>query len=285
MSRNESTEGTGELGGGRSAKRRKAVRYGVPVAAAGVIAATIGLVPAFAGSGSAHTGSGSAHLPKISAKALMAKMAKADVKQFSGTVQLTGESALHGGGKGAGAAASLPSKSGTHTVQVAADGPEKQRMSVDGKTLIQNGTDLWKYNSDTNIAVHGKGDINLKELVELSTPQGATELTLEMAGGSSSATVGGTTKVAGRDAYQLDIKLKQNKYADSMRVAVDAANGVPLKVTTTSKSGDPAPGSVGYTRVDFTKPAASTFAPPKGATIVEGDQKAAKADRERGEGR
>ncbi|MFF9811583.1 sigma-E factor regulatory protein RseB domain-containing protein [Streptomyces coeruleorubidus] len=234
-------------------------------------------------------------LPKISAQELMAKMAESDAQKFSGMVQFTGfgGQALHGGGKGVGAAASPQSESKTETRQVAADGPEKQRVPIGGKTLIHNGTDAWEYDSGSNIAVHhtvprdaphDEGDPSFEELLRMSTPQGMTEQTLKAAGDASSATVGGTTKVAGRDAYQLVIKPKDG-YTDSIRVAVDAANGVPLKLTVTSKRGGPAPMSVGYTRVDFTKPAASTFAPPKGAKIVEGDQKPAKTGRERGQGR
>src|SRR4051812_40550517 len=82
MPRYEPTEVTGEGDGERFPKRRKAVRYAVPVAVAGAAAATIGLVPAFAGSGSPD-------LPKISAQDLIAKIAKSDVQQLSGTVRVT----------------------------------------------------------------------------------------------------------------------------------------------------------------------------------------------------
>ena len=98
MPRNEPTEVTDGWDGERSPGRRKAVRYGVPVAVAGVAAATIGLVPAFAGAGSPD-------LPKISAQDLIAKVAKSDVQQLSGTVRVStdlGLPSLPGAGGGAG---------------------------------------------------------------------------------------------------------------------------------------------------------------------------------------
>src|SRR5215203_5314663 len=78
--------------------RSKAVRYSVPVAVAGIAAATVGLVPALASVGSPD-------LPKITAEQLVAKMAKSDVQQFSGTVKTTtdlGLPSLPGIGGGAG---------------------------------------------------------------------------------------------------------------------------------------------------------------------------------------
>ncbi|AKA04584.1 outer membrane lipoprotein carrier protein LolA [Streptomyces noursei] len=306
MPRNEPTEVTGEWDGGRSTKRRKAVRYAVPVAVAGVAAATIGLVPAFAGSGSPD-------LPKISAQDLIAKIAKSDVQQLSGTVQVTTDLGLpslpggagvggfgggQGGEKGAGGAASPQSKltelaSGTHTLRVAVDGPEKQRVSIVGGsadyTLIHNGTDVWAYDSGSNSAVHHTAPRDahrgpqrgapegLPEGLQGATPQELAQQALKAAGDTTSVTVGDTAKVAGRDAYQLVIKPKQAaSTVGSIRVAVDAANGVPLKFTLTPKSGGPAAIDVGYTRVDFARPAADSFSftPPKGAKVVNGDEAA-----------
>ncbi|MFB7636520.1 outer membrane lipoprotein carrier protein LolA [Streptomyces sp. NPDC056149] len=306
---NEPTEVAGEWDGGRSAKRRKAVRYAVPVAVAGVTAATIGLVPAFAGSGSPD-------LPKISAQDLIAKIAKSDVQQLSGTVQVTtdlGLPALPGGvgaggfgggakGGGAGASASPQSKltelaSGTHTLRVAADGPEKQRVSLVGQsadyTLIHNGKDVWAYDSGSNTVVHHtapKGahhgtPRDLPKDVQNATPQELAKQALKAAGDTTSVTVGDTAKVAGRDAYQLVLTPKQaGSTVGSIRVAVDAANGVPLKFTLTPKSGGPAAIDVGYTRVDFARPAADTFAftPPKGAKVENGEGAAGKAARQHG---
>ncbi|MGW7573530.1 LolA family protein [Streptomyces sp. NPDC054765] len=316
MPRNEPTQVTEGWDGGRSPGRRKAVRYGVPVAVAGLAAATIGLVPAFAGSGSPD-------LPKISAQDLIAKIAKSDVQQLSGTVRVTTDLGLpslpgagggaggfggaQGGGKGGDSASASPQNklmelaSGAHTLRVAADGPEKQRVSIVDKaaeySLIHNGNEIWAYDSGSNTAMHStapdtgrpgkhhRAPKGLPEDLKNATPQDLAKQALKAAGDTTSVTVDGTAKVAGRDAYQLLIKPKQAaSTVGSIRVAVDAANGVPLKFTLTPKSGGAAAVDVGYTNVDFAKPAASTFSftPPKGAKVVDGDKERAKAQREHG---
>ncbi|MFF4952505.1 outer membrane lipoprotein carrier protein LolA [Streptomyces chattanoogensis] len=314
MPRNEPTEVTDGWDGGRSPRRRKAVRYAVPVAVAGVAAATIGLVPAFAGSGSPD-------LPKISAQELIAKIAKSDVQQLSGTVRVTtdlGLPSLPGGGaaafggeghgdgpKGADEASASPQNklmelaSGTHTLRVAADGPDKQRLSLVDKaaeySIIHNGDQVWAYDSGSNTAVHSTADAHgedgrghhgpkgLPKGLKNATPQDLAKEALKAAEDTTSVTVDGTARVAGRDAYQLLIKPKQSaSTVGSIRVAVDAANGVPLKFTLTPKSGGAAAIDVGYTNVDFAKPAASSFSftPPKGAKVVDADKERAKAGRQ-----
>ncbi|MEU8682206.1 DUF2092 domain-containing protein [Streptomyces sp. NPDC048611] len=315
MPRNEPTQGTDGWDGEHSPGRRKAVRYGVPVAVAGVAAITIGLVPAFAGSGSPD-------LPKISAQDLIAKVAKSDVQQLSGTVRITTDLGLPalpgagggaagfggagGGGKGGdGASASPQNKlmelaSGAHTLRVAADGPEKQRVSVIDKgaeySLVHHGKDVWAYDGGSKTAVHSSAPDSrsgtsdrapggLPKDLKTATPQDLAKQALKAAGDTTSVTVDGTAKVAGRDAYQLLIKPKQSgSTVGSIRVAVDAENGTPLKFTLTPKSGGAAAVDVGFTTVDFAKPAASTFSftPPKGAKVVDGDKESAAAQREHG---
>ncbi|NGO67189.1 LolA family protein [Streptomyces boncukensis] len=168
--------------------RRKALRYGVPVAIAGVAAVTAAMVPALADSGSPD-------LPKITAKDLVKKMAKSDVDQISGTVKietdlglpsLPGSSGGQGGGlfggrhggpdeekgkdsgdsgdSGDGKSSAAPQEklmqlaSGEHRLRVASDGPDKQRLSVveDAAeySLVRNGGELWAYDSASNTAWH-----------------------------------------------------------------------------------------------------------------------------------
>ncbi|OKH97343.1 hypothetical protein A6A06_32800 [Streptomyces sp. CB02923] len=335
MPRNQPTQLTDEWDGdgGRSAKRRRMMRYAVPAAVVGVTAASIGLVPAFAGSGSPD-------LPKISAQDLIAKVAASDVQQLSGTVRTStdlglpslsgsGAGAFGGGssdqgGKGAGdedggsgSSASPQSRladlaSGSHTLRVAADGPDKQRVSVVDKAaeynLVHNGRDIWGYDSKSNTAYHstvpaessrsesrsdksgksGKSDGAGGESGDLknATPQELAKKALAAVGDTTSVTVDGTAKVAGRDAYQLSVKPKQaGSTVDSIRISVDAETGVPLKFTLTPKGGGAAAVDVGFTSVDFAKPAADTFdfKPPKGAKVVDGD-KAGAQQRAKGHG-
>ncbi|MFI7100045.1 outer membrane lipoprotein carrier protein LolA [Streptomyces sp. NPDC050161] len=303
MPRNEPTEVADDryADGERSTKRRKAVRYGVPVAVAGVAAATIGLVPAFAGSGAPD-------LPEISAQQLIAKVAASDTQQLSGTFRVSTDLGLpslpgglggaggEGGAKGDGASASPQSKlmelaSGVHTLKVAADGPERQRVSIVDRSaeysFVHNGQEVWAYDGGSNTAVHSRsagsgkhagqrgGPEDLPKGLENATPKELAKEALKAAGDTTSVTVDGTAKVAGRDAYQLVIKPKQSaSTVGAIRIAVDAGNGVPLKFTLTPKSGGAAAVEAGFTEVDFGKPAAATFAftPPKGAKVVDGDK-------------
>ncbi|WP_406439355.1 DUF2092 domain-containing protein [Streptomyces sp. NBC_00631] len=280
----------------RAERRRKAARYVVPVAVVGVAAATIGLVPALADSGDPD-------LPKITAQELIDKIAKSDVQQLSGTVKISTDlglpdlgglesSLLSGATQGSGDDSSADPTgkltelaSGTHTLRVAADGPEKQKVSVleSGAeySLIHNGTDVWGYDSKSNEVYHSAvADSGKAEQHEVpATPKDFADEFLKSVDSTTSVTVDGTAQVAGRDAYRLVIKPKQSgTTVGAISIAVDAKTGTPLKFTLTPSSGGAAVVDAGYTQVSFAKPAASTFdfTPPKGAKVTEGD-KAGKA--------
>ncbi|MFD3481628.1 outer membrane lipoprotein carrier protein LolA [Streptomyces sp. NPDC058665] len=315
MAPNDSAQITGgnDETGDLPAGRRRAARYVVPVAVAGVAAATIGLVPALAASGDPD-------LPKITAAQLIEKMAASDTERLSGTVKITtdlGIPSLGGlggsaagalapkggadsGGKDGGSAAEPTGKlmelaSGEHTLRVATDGPDKQRLSILDSaaeySLIHNAGEVWAYDSSSNQAYHakapagadsgklgvsgksGKDQAVPKELP--ATPQDFAREALKAAGDTTSVTVDGTARIAGRDAYQLVIKPKQaGSTIGSVKVAVDSKTGTPLKFTLLPSSGGKAVIDVGFTKVDFSRPAASTFTftPPKGAKVTEADE-------------
>ncbi|MEU2733986.1 DUF2092 domain-containing protein [Streptomyces sp. NPDC007095] len=282
------------------AGRRKAARYVVPVAVVGVAAATIGLVPALADSGDPS-------LPKITAEQLIEKIAKSDVQQLSGTVKVSTDlglpslgglesGMLSGATKGSGGSSADPQSklmelaSGTHTVRVAADGPDKAKVSVLENaaeySVIHNGSDVWAYDSKSNEVYHStapaaeKGREKAPKDVP-TTPKELADEALKSVDDTTSVTVDGTAQVAGRDAYKLLIKPKQSgSTVGAITVAVDAKTGVPLKFTLVPKSGGAAVVDAGFTQVAFAKPAASTFdfTPPKGAKVTEGkDSKDSKA--------
>ncbi|MFH8625434.1 outer membrane lipoprotein carrier protein LolA [Streptomyces vietnamensis] len=271
------------------AETRKASRFIVPVAVAGVAAATIGLVPALAASGDPD-------LPEITAKQLIEKIAASDTQTLSGTFKIStdlGLPALDGlasglggldGGDGGPSSADPSEKltelvSGSHTLRIAADGPERQRLTLldgsDEYSLIHNGDDVWAYDSKSNEAFHEKGASGGEKPEKKlpGTPKELADEVLKAAGDTTSITVDGTAKVAGRDAYQLVIKPKQSgSTVESVKIAVDAANGTPLKFTLSSVEGGKPIVDAGFTKVDFGKPAASEFAftAPKGAKVTEG---------------
>ncbi|ULR52746.1 LolA family protein [Streptomyces deccanensis] len=302
----------------RSARRRKAARYVVPVTVLGVAAATIGLVPAFAGSGDPD-------LPKISAQELIEKIAASDVQQVSGTVKITTDLGLpdlggladslgaQGAPGGDGGSSADPSSkllelaTGTHTLRIAADGPDKQKLSLLDEaaeySVIHNGDDLWAYDSASNEVYHatgagpegegkdraGKGGEDAPDTAEdvPATPQQLAEEALKAVDDTTSVTVDGTAQVAGRDAYKLVVKPKQSgSTVGAISIAVDAKTGLPLKFTLTPSSGGAAVVDAGFTKVDFGKPSASTFdfTPPKGAKVTEADEVEKSGSHESGSG-
>lgn len=147
------------------ADTRKASRFIVPVAVAGVAAATIGLVPALAASGDPD-------LPEITAQQLIEKIAASDTQTLSGTFKISTDLGLpldglaSGLGGGGGSSSADPADrltelvSGTHTLRVAADGPERQKLTLldgtDEYSLIHNGDDVWAYDSKSNEVFHEK---------------------------------------------------------------------------------------------------------------------------------
>ncbi|MDQ0811865.1 outer membrane lipoprotein-sorting protein [Streptomyces sp. B3I7] len=292
----------GNTGGSAGGARRKASRYVVPAAVVGVTAATIGLVPALADSGDPD-------LPKISAQKLVEKVAASHVDQLSGTFKITTdlglpdlgglESGLLSGASSQGGSTADPSArltelaSGTHTLRVAMDGPDRHKLSIVEKaaeySVIHDGDEVWAYDSASNQAFHaqepggathddhgkkggghhgpGGDDTSL-------TPKDLAQQVLKAADGTTSVTVDGTVRVAGRDAYKLLVKPeKSGSTIGAVSIAVDARTGMPLKFTLTPASGGAAVVDAGFTKVSFDRPAASTFdfTPPKGTKVTEED--------------
>ncbi|GGO57350.1 hypothetical protein GCM10012287_53030 [Streptomyces daqingensis] len=293
----------------------KAVRYGIPVAVVGIAAATVGLVPALASSGNPD-------LPEISAQKLVEKMAASDTEHMSGTVKVSADLGLpgmpgmdagsgkqggglfgggphgdgpggdgKGGGKGSTAQPQeklMELASGEHTLRVATDGPDRQRVSVVEEAAeyswIHNGNEAWAYDSGSDSALHvvapedavskdgGHGG-KLHKGLGNATPQEAAREVLKATEDTASVSVDGTAQVAGRDAYQLVVKPKGAPHStvDSVRIAVDAENGTPLKFTLSPKGGGKPVVEAVYTKVDFGKPSAGTFdfKPPKGTDVTE----------------
>lgn len=288
---------------GPDRRGRRLARYGVPVAVAGIAAATITLVPALADAGDPS-------LPSVTAQQLLTKIAASDTRAVDGTVKVSvdlglpsalsggaGSSLFGGGSVGSGSAPGKDSPAapqsrltqlllGTHQLHVAADGADRQKVSIIEPaaeySVIHNGTQLWAYDSASDQAYHSvlpRSDAKAEGARQLpgdfpATPQAAAQQVLKAAKGKAAITVDGTARVAGHSAYEL---LITPQHADtttigSIRIAVDAKTGVPLKLTLTPKGGGKAVFDVGFTKVSFTAPAASTFtfSPPKGVKVTEG---------------
>ncbi|MFE1317266.1 outer membrane lipoprotein carrier protein LolA [Kitasatospora phosalacinea] len=281
----------------RPAKRRAAVRVGVPVAVAAVVAVGIGL-PALASDEAPD-------LPAISAQDLVAKALAADTDTFSGTVRVSADlglptaltDALGGSGPVAGLARSAGARvgsadpqlkavellGGAHTLTVASDGPDRQKLTLTGEKssgyeFVHNGDQLWAYDRGSQQALHltapeGAADGHRAAGPGLAsvTPQEVAKRFLERSAATTAVTVSGTERVAGHAAYRLSIKPKQSgSTIDEIRVAVDAEKGVPLAVQVRTVDGATA-FDVRFGSLSYAKPDAATFqfTAPKGAEVTE----------------
>jgi hypothetical protein len=115
------------------------------------------------------------------------------------------------------------------------------------------------------------------------TPQAAADQALAALGPTTTVTTSGSGNVAGRDAYELVLTPKRGAQGKAttlvrqVRIAVDAAEHVPLRVQIYStRSANPA-FEVSFSQVDFAKPDASTFSfnPPPGTSVTQSSQGAA----------
>ena len=266
---------TAEGGTPRGKGRRRVL---VPAAIAVVAVAGVAAVPALAAS---------QDLPSITAQQLLAKVLASKAQTFSGSVQATVDLGIpsqiaaaipsavagSGGSSSQGSQAQLAEKQlvalvsgGTHTFQVAADGQDRQRVSSSDSgtafTLVHNGSSAWAYDAQGKSATHVTG---------LRAGAAATQA-LAALGSSTTVSVAGTAKVAGQSVYELSVKPKgTGSTIGEVRIAVDAANGLPLQVRVNpSDFSDPIL-NIAFSTVSFATPAASTFdfTPPSGTKVVQ----------------
>jgi outer membrane lipoprotein-sorting protein len=160
------------------------------------------------------------------------------------------------------------------------DGPDRQRIALPGDLsetdFVHDGADLWIYDSSTNSVTHRTvpttsptAPVPAPAPTDL-TPSAQAAQWLSDLDPSTALSVAGTTTVAGRPAYELQATPRTpGTLVAAVRVAVDSATGVPLRVQVfPAGSGTPA-FTVGFSSVSFTTPAASTFrfTPPAGAIV------------------
>lgn len=253
-------------------RRRGSVRALAPLSVVAVVAAGAGLAPSLA--------SAAPSLPPITAQALLVKVAQSKVDAYSGTVSLTANLGLPALPDLAGGANPLSLLTGTHTLQVAADGPRRQRTALldtmSEYDLVHNGADLWIYDSSANTVQHATapahpapGQRPEPAAPEL-TPQQAVQKLLAAVSPTTKVAVTGTESVAGQGAYTLTVTPSQaGSLIGRITVAVDAANGAPLRVAVYPAGSGTAAFELAFTSVSFSAPPASRFAftPPKGATV------------------
>ncbi|MBG6224302.1 outer membrane lipoprotein-sorting protein [Arthrobacter sp. CAN_A2] len=181
-----------------------------------------------------------------------------------------------------------------HTAQVYVDGPDRARVQVldqlAQRDVVVNQDDVWFYDSSANEAVHAvvpdresaKAELEAKlqekaadypELQDIPrTPAELAEVFLATIDPTTEVTVDGTSRVAGRSAYELLLTPEDaTTLIGSIAVSVDSETGVPLSVTVQAKGQEDAAFKAGFSAVDFSTPDAGIFefTPPADATVTE----------------
>ncbi len=258
-------------------------RWIAPVAVVAVAAVTPYALSASADSG----------LAPRSASQLLTDVRSSTVATLSGTIVESadlGLPSLPGIGAGSGSADLQSLVSGSHTLRLWVDGPDRQRLAVVGTNgesdIIRNGRTLWTWSSATKTATKRTLPARTPESgTAPSTPSGlpttlpptpaaAAAQVLKAVGTTTSVTTSSTATVAGRPAYELVLtpKARTTRVAQ-VRIAIDGVRRVPLRVQVYSTQLTKPAFEIGFTSVDFGRPDARqfAFAPAPGTTVKNGD--------------
>jgi outer membrane lipoprotein-sorting protein len=267
--------------------RKPTLRWVAPLAFVAVVGGTTGIVA---------TATADSPLKNISAQDLLVRVQQAKVDNLSGTVVQNADLGLPAIPGMGGSDASLTSLiSGSHTLGVWKSGSDKMRLQVQGTNdetdVVVNGKDMWQWSYKDNKATHrtltapaGSKQDKKAELPADApkTPEEAAAKFLSAVGPTTEVKTDGTANVAGIDAYELVLSPKDDSsLIDSVRIAVDGENFLPLRVQVIA--GEDAPKTVfqvAYTNISFDQPSASQFEfnPPPGAKVTEVAPKADKQD-------
>lgn len=266
-----------------SSRSGRAVRWSAPLAIIAVIAALSVLVPAL-------TAQAKPNLPPLTAADLLAKAQRAKVDALSGTVRLTTRLGLPSLGSFAGRGGLLTDLlSGSHEARVWRDGPDRSRVALLGRLAetdwVHNGRDVWMWQSDGRRVTHlqlpaadpareaaeaARRDADDTEVA--ASPDQVAQRLLAAVTPSTTLSVGSADYVAGRPAYGLTLRPKSpTSLVDSVKVAVDAATGLPLAVQVLGRGhSDPAV-DLAFTSLSIKRPAADRFAfrAPPHAVVTE----------------
>jgi outer membrane lipoprotein-sorting protein len=221
-------------------------------------------------------------LPTKTPQQVLELAAKADsVAGFSGTVRQTSDLGLPsipstGPGGDSATASALDLLGGTHTARVDVAGRTKSRVAVldasAERDVVRNGRSVWVWSSKTSSATHVLvSGTKAAAPDSLPTPAEAAKQLLAKVDGTSTVSVDTAQRVAGRDAYTLVVTPRTTATTvGSVRVAVDAATGLPLDVQVLARGADSPAFETGFTSIDYTVPAASrfVFTPPSDAKVT-----------------
>ncbi|MCH6168166.1 LolA family protein [Pseudonocardia alaniniphila] len=259
---------TGRRGGGHARTTGRVA--GAVVAVAGAVGLALLALPAGAGA--------APELPPVTPEELVSSVLKARPGPFDGTVTLDNQLGLP-------ALPNMPAaSSGTSTVRVWSDGDGRGRVQVPSdsgeRTLVSDGSTLWSWNSADRTVVRSTehAERHTSGPDTTTDPTAAATMALAALRPSSTIDVDGTAEVAGRPAYELVLAPlpSERTLLREVRIAVDSATRVPLRLTVLANgSSDPAL-QLGFTDVSFGAQDGSlfTFTPPPGATVEDREPRA-----------
>jgi outer membrane lipoprotein-sorting protein len=265
-----------------STPSRRSLRWAAPAVA---VVALIGAGPLV----DAVTANAHGSLPPRTAAQLLVDVQHPKVQALSGTVVETTDLGLPAlpsiGGAGGDAASFSSLVSGSHTMRVWYDGPDRVRLALLGQLgesdLVRNGSDLWAWSSHDNTATHWTlpSEGTHQPLAPTTpagpsmTPQQAAAAALRAIDPSTRVSTDPTAVVAGRPAYQLDLVPRDPRsLVGSVRIAIDGATHVPTRVQVFATGASSPAFEVGYTSFSTSTPPSSVFgfSPPPGATVKQG---------------
>jgi outer membrane lipoprotein-sorting protein len=257
-------------------------RWAVPAGVAVVVAAGSLVGPQLASAGP--------ELPPTTAADLLARLARAPERPFSGTVVQTTDVGLPRLPTGNRDTADLTALlTGSTTVRVWYDGPQRSRVALLGSLaetdVVHNGRDVWTWNSRQRTAQHlrlpagaemsgrvdGTDDAE-RPITSARTPEEAARQALAAVDPSTSVTLADTTEVAGRGAYELVLQPRaEGTLIGQVRVAVDAKTSMPLRVQVVPRGQTEPAYQTGFTDLSLDAPGAEVFqfSPPAGSKVTE----------------
>jgi len=256
------------------AGRSPAATVAAGIAVAGVVG--LGLLTLQGGAGAQPA------LPPVSPEDLVASVLKAEPGPFEGSVQLDNELGLP-------ALPDLPqAANGTSTAQVWSGGDHKGRVQIPSptgeRTLVSDGTTFWAWNSDDRTVTTGTRRLDQGGPTMADPTKAATDA-LAALQPTSTISVDGTDEVAGRPVYDLVLAPKptERTLLREVRIAVDAQERMPLRLTVLAQGSTTPALQIGFTDLTFgpQDPGRFTFTPPAGATVKDAPSRDAQQQQQR----
>jgi outer membrane lipoprotein-sorting protein len=184
---------------------------------------------------------------------------------------------------------------GAHTVRIWYADASHVRLAVPGlmteTDMILNGDSAWLWQSSDNSVDHfvlpRQQPRHVMPAMPTLTPQQAANQAIKAVGPTTRVSVQSNIVVAGQPAYQLVLAPKSpDSLVGQVRIAVDAAHNVPLRVQLFARHASSPAFQVGFTSISFVRPAAANFqfTPPPHAKVRTDKLSASDRDSASGQG-